>query len=59
LVGSSTCDSFGAAKSRSATLGFLIPTVVAELSLALWLVVKGVDVTRFRQVSMAGYQASG
>jgi hypothetical protein len=42
-----------------ASILFLIPTVVAELSLALWLVIKGVDVPKFRQVSMAGYQASG
>jgi hypothetical protein len=36
-----------------ASIIFLIPTVVAELSLALWLVVKGVDVTKFREVSVA------
>ena len=36
-----------------ASILFLIPTVVAELSLALWLIVKGVDVTKFRQVSVA------
>jgi hypothetical protein len=36
-----------------ASIVFLIPTVVGELSLALWLVVKGVDVTKFRQVSAA------
>jgi hypothetical protein len=36
-----------------ASIVFLIPTVVGELSLALWLVVKGVDVTKFRQVSVA------
>lgn len=34
-----------------ASILFLIPTVVAELSLALWLVVKGVDLARFRKVS--------
>jgi hypothetical protein len=32
---------------------FLIPTVVAELSFALWLVAKGVDVTTFHEVSKA------
>jgi hypothetical protein len=31
----------------------LIPTVVAETALALWLVVRRVDVPRFRQVSLA------
>jgi hypothetical protein len=36
-----------------ASILFLIPTVVAELSLALWLVVKGVDVTRFPKVRNA------
>jgi hypothetical protein len=34
-----------------ASILFLIPTVVAELSLALWLVVKGVDVPKFQKVS--------
>lgn len=42
-----------------ASIVFLIPTVVAELSLALWLVVKGVDVAKYRQVSVAGHQAPG
>jgi hypothetical protein len=41
-----------------ASIVFLIPTVVAELSLALWLVVKGVDVAKYRQVTVSGYQAS-
>jgi hypothetical protein len=36
-----------------ASILFLIPTVVAELSLALWLVVKAVDVTRFPKVRNA------
>jgi hypothetical protein len=36
-----------------ASILFLIPTVVAELSLALWLVVKGVDVTMFPKVRIA------
>ena len=34
-----------------ASILFLIPTVVAELSFALWLVVKGVDLPRFVKVS--------
>ena len=34
-----------------ASILFLIPTVVAELSLAMWLVVKGVDVPKFQKVS--------
>jgi uncharacterized protein DUF4386 len=34
-----------------ASILFLIPTVVAELSLALWLVVKGVNVTKFQKVT--------
>lgn len=42
-----------------ASIVFLIPTVVAELSLALWLVVRGVDVAKYRQVSVAAYQAPG
>jgi hypothetical protein len=42
-----------------ASIIFLIPTVVAELSLALWLVVKGVDVAKFRQVSAASAQSAG
>jgi uncharacterized protein DUF4386 len=42
----------------AASILFLIPTVVAELSLALWLVVKRVDVAKFRDVSVASYQAS-
>jgi Domain of unknown function (DUF4386) len=41
-----------------ASILFLIPTVVAELSLAVWLVVKGVDAANFRNVSVASYQAS-
>jgi hypothetical protein len=42
-----------------ATILFLIPTVVAELSLALWLVVKGVDVPKFQKVSnFSGHVAS-
>jgi hypothetical protein len=36
-----------------ASILFLIPTVVAELSLALWLVVKGVDVTTFPKLRNA------
>ena len=31
---------------------FLVPTVVAELSLALWLVAKGLNVATFREVSI-------
>jgi hypothetical protein len=42
-----------------ASIVFLIPTVVAELSLALWLVIRGVDVAKYRHASVAGYQASG
>jgi len=42
-----------------ASIVFLIPTVVAELSLALWLVVRGVDVAKYRQVSAAAYQTPG
>jgi hypothetical protein len=42
-----------------ASILFLIPTVVAELSLALWLVLRGVDLAKFRQVSVASSQASG
>jgi hypothetical protein len=34
-----------------ASILFLIPTVVAELSLALWLVAKGVDVPKWLEVS--------
>jgi hypothetical protein len=40
-----------------ASIVVLIPAVIAELSLALWLVVRGVDVPTFLQVS--GHQARG
>jgi uncharacterized protein DUF4386 len=41
-----------------ASILFLIPTVVAELSLALWLVVKGVDVPKFQKVSNSSGQVA-
>ena len=36
-----------------ASIIFLLPTIIGELSLALWLVARGVDIPTFREVSAA------